>query len=58
MTENQDLPAHPVRHVVKLTTLQKNATLEETQMIDRLPGTDGRKDRIRSNKEILKTIQM
>ena len=57
-TENLDLSTHPMRPVVKLTLPQRNVILEQTQLIDRLPGTDGRMDRIRSNKEMPKTIEM
>ena len=57
-TENPDLSTYFVRPVVKLTIPQRNVTLEQTQLIDRLPGTDGWKGRIRSSKEMLKTIQM
>ena len=57
-TENQGLSTHPVRPVVKLNFLQREVILEQMQLIDRLPGTDDWKDRIRSNKEMLKTIQM
>ena len=42
-TENQDLSTHPVRLVVKTTSPQKNATWEQMQQKDRLPGTDDRK---------------
>ena len=58
MTENLDLSTDPVRHVVKTTIPRRNATLEQTQLIDHLSGTDGRKERIRSNKEMLKAFQM
>ena len=57
-TENLDLSTHRVRPVVKLTIPQNKAILEQIELIDRLPGTDGRKDRLMSNKEIPKTIQM
>ena len=43
-TEKLDLSTHPVRPAVKLTIPQRNANLEQTQLTDRLPGTDGRKD--------------
>ena len=49
MTQNLDLSTYPVRPEVKLTIPQRNATLEQTQLIDRLPRTDGRKDRINVN---------
>ena len=57
-TENQDMFTHPVRPVVKLTNPQRNVTSEQLQLIDRLHGTDDRNDRIRSNEEMLKTVQM
>ena len=56
MTENQKLSTHPVRPVVKPTIPQRNATLAQTQLIDRVPETDDRKDRLRSHKVTLKTI--
>ena len=43
---SRKLFTHPVRHVEK-TTPQKNATLEPMQPIDRLPGIEDRKDKIR-----------
>ena len=57
-TGNPDLSTHQVRPVVKLTIPQKKVTLEQTQLIDRLPGTEGRKDRISFNRQLSKTIQM
>ena len=36
------------------TTPQRNATLELMQRIDRLPGIEDRKDKIRSQKEPIK----
>ena len=48
MTENQDLSTHPVE---KLTIPRKNVTLEQTQPIDCLQGTDDREERITSNKD-------
>ena len=45
-TKHLNLSTHPVRPVGNLTIPQRNVTLEQTQLIDRLPGTDGRKDRI------------
>ena len=41
-TENLDVSTHLVRPVVKLIIPQRIVTLEQTQLIDRLPGTDGR----------------
>ena len=57
-TENLDLSSHPVRHVAEQTTPQRDATLEQTQRTDRLPGIDGRKDKTKPNREILKITQM
>ena len=51
-TENLDLSNYPVRPVVKQTIPQRNVTLEQTQLLDRLPGTDWGKDRGGSNKKM------
>ena len=40
LKESQKLVIHPVRHVGRQTTPQRNATMEEMQPIDRLPGTE------------------
>ena len=48
----------PVRHVERQTTPQRNAIMEPTHPIDRLPGTEDRKDRIRSQKESIKKSRM
>ena len=56
--EDLDMSSHPVRHVVELTTPQKNFTLEQTQRTYRLPGTDDGKDKTQSNREVLKATQM
>ena len=50
--DNRDLSNHPVRPLIKLTISQKNVILEQPQLINRLPGTDCRKDRIKSDKEM------
>ena len=55
--EDLDLSSHAVRPVVELTTPQGNVTLEQTQRTDRLPGIDDRKDKTKSNREILKLSQ-
>ena len=55
---NRDLCTYPVRPVVNQTIPQKNVALEQMQLIDRLHRTDGRKDRIRFNRELPKTIKM
>ena len=57
-TEDLDLSTHPVRPLVKLTTPQRNVTLEQTQLTDRLLGIDGRKDKNNSNREMHKATQM
>ena len=57
-TENLHLSFHPVRHVAEQTTPQRDATLEQTQRTDRLPGIDGRKDKTKPNREILKITRM
>ena len=46
LKESQKLSTHPVRHVEKQTTPQRNAILEPMQPTNRLPGTDDRKDKI------------
>ena len=56
-TEYLDLSSHHVRPVVELTTPQRNVTLEQTQQTDRLPGIDVRKDKTKSNREMLKATQ-
>ena len=57
-TEDLDLSFHPVRRVAEQTTPQRDATLEQTQRADRLPGIDGRKDKTKPNREILKITRM
>ena len=57
-TEDLDLSSHPLRPLVELTTPQRNVTLEQTQQTDRLPGIDDRKDKTKSNREMLKATQM
>ena len=49
--ESQKQFFHPVRHVGKQTTPKRKATLEPVQPIDRFPGPEDRKDRIRSKRE-------
>ena len=56
--ESRKLFTHPVRHVARQTTPQRNATLEPMQPIDRLPDREDRKDKIRSKKELIKMTQM
>ena len=57
-TENLDLSFHPVRHVAEQTTPQRDVTLEQMQRTDRLPGIDGRKDKTKPSREILKITRM
>ena len=57
-TENLHLSNHPVRTVVKLTIAQRNVTLERTQRTDHLPETNGRKDKIKSNRATPKATQL
>ena len=52
--ESRELFTHPARHVEKQTTPQRNATLEPMQPIDRLPGTEDQRDRIKSQREPIK----
>ena len=56
--KSQKLFTHPVSHVEKQTTPQRNATLEPMQPIDRFPGIEDRKDKIRSQKEPAKMTLM
>ena len=55
---SQKLFTHPVRHVARQTIPQRNATMEARQQIDRLPGTEDRKDKIRSKREPIKMTRM
>ena len=57
-TEDLDLSSHPVRTVVELTTPQRDVTLEQMQLTDLLLGIDGRKNKTKSNREMLKATQM
>ena len=56
--ESRKLLTHIVRHVGKQTTPQRNAILEPMQPIDPLPGIDGWKDRIMSQREPIKATLM
>ena len=58
LKESRKLFTHRVRHVEKQTTAQRNATLEPMQPIDRLPGIEDRKDKIRSQQEPTKVTLM
>ena len=48
--QSQKLFTHPVKHVVRRTIPQRDAIVEPMQPIDRLPGREDRKDKIRSKK--------
>ena len=59
--ESRKLFTHPVGHVEKQTTPQRNATLEPMQPMqptDRLPGIEDRKDKIRYQREPIKVTLM
>ena len=56
--ESQQLFIHPVRHVERQTTPQRNATMEPMQPIDHLPGQEDRKNKIRSKEEPIKMTPM
>ena len=58
LKQSQKLVIHPVRHVGRPTSRQRTATMEPMQTIDRLPGTEDRKNKIRSNKDPAKVTQM
>ena len=47
-----------VRDVGKQTTPQRKVTMEPMQPVDRFPGKEDRKDRIRSKKESIKMTRM
>ena len=49
---------HPVRHVGRPNTPQRNAIMEPMQPIDRLAGTEDAEDRVRSKKELTKKTRM
>ena len=57
-TEDLYLSSHPVRHVVELTTPQRNVNFEQTQRTDRLSGRDDRKDNTKSYREMTKATQV
>ena len=56
--ESQKLFTHLVRHVARQTIPQRDAIMEPMQPIDRLPGREDWKDKIRSKKEPIKMTQM
>ena len=53
----RDRRPRPVRHVVELTTPQRNATLEQMQQTDRPHGIDHRKYRIKVNRMMPKATR-
>ena len=55
--KSQKLFTHPVRHVARQTISQRDAIMEPMQPIDRLPGREDRKDKIRSKKELFEMTQ-
>ena len=56
--KSRKLFTHTVRRAEKQTTPQRNVSLKPMQPIDRLPGTEDRKDRIKSQKEPTKVTLM
>ena len=64
-TKSQTIPKRTIQIIketedldlVELTTQQRNATLEHTQQTDRLDGIDDRKDKTKSNRDLLKATQ-
>ena len=56
--ESQELFTHSMRHVARQTIPQRNVIMEPMQQIDRLPGREDRKDKIRSKKEPIKLIRI
>ena len=57
-TEDPDMSSQLLRPVVELTTPQRNVTLEQMQLTDRLLEIDSRKDKTKSDREMLKATQM
>ena len=55
---SKQLFTHPAIQVEKQTTPQRNANFEPMQPIDRLTGTEDRKERISSQKEPIKMTLM
>ena len=58
LKQSQKLFTHAVRHVVRQTIPQRDAIVEPMQPIDRLPGREDWKDKIRSKKEPVKMAQL
>ena len=56
--EKKPLFTHPVKHVARQTIQLRNATTEPMQPIDRLPGREDRKNKIRSKKEPIKMTRV
>ena len=56
--ESHELFTHPVSHVAKQTIPQRNVIMEPMQQIDRLPGTEDRRDKIRSKEEPTKMTRI
>ena len=56
--KSRKLSTHPVRHVKKQTTPQRNAILEPMQPTDRLSGIEDRKDKIKYEREPTKVTLM
>ena len=54
LKESQKLSIQPVKHAGRQTTPERNATMEPMQPIDRLPGIEDKKDKIRCKKEPIK----
>ena len=57
-TEDPDLSTYLVRPVGKQTTPRRKVTLEQIQRTYRLHGIDDRKDKTKSNREMLNAIRM
>ena len=58
LNKSQKLFIHPLRHVGRQTTPQRNATMEPMQRIDHLPGKEDWKHGIKSKKEPTKLTRM
>ena len=57
-TVEKELSTHPLRHVEKLSILQKNAILNPMWQIDRVPGTKDRQCRAMLNNRTPKTMKV
>ena len=58
MTENQALSSNPVRPVAKRTKPRKNDFLEPMQQIDRVLGIEDRWNKIKTNNETHRSLQL